>query len=395
MIFVALLFGLSVWAVFHSYLIFPYLLQWMASSKQPNQQVFTKEDELPHVIVMMAVYNEEKVLEKKLRSVLNTEYPQDKVHVYVGSDLSTDNTNAMLAKCDAEYVNLHTRVMEQRTGKIGILNGFYRGLKDSYPEAIIISTDANVMFTPTTIFQLVKNFKDTQVGMVAANIQNIGIQADGISKQEQGYVNRENGIKYNEGLVWGTMMGAFGACYAVRMDCFAEAPSNFRSDDFYITMSILEKGNKAICELEAIAYEDVPNDIQEEFSRKTRISVGNYQNLSVWYHLLWPPYRPLGFSFFSHKLLRWLGPFFIITAYITGAILAVYGNHFYQILFLLQNLLLLMPIADHLLKKVGVHSVLLRYVTYFYYMNLALMLGFFKYIKGGITDAWEPTKRNQ
>ena len=83
--------------------------------------------------------------------------------------------------------------------------------------------------------------------------------------QEKSYIQRENLIKYNEGLLWGTMMGPFGGCYMIRKDLYEAVPADSMVDDFYISMKILEKGFKCRNELKAICYEDVPNEMKIEF----------------------------------------------------------------------------------------------------------------------------------
>ena len=228
---------------------------------------------------------------------------------------------------------------------------------------------------------------------MGANILNTGLKKDGISHQEKSYIQGENYTKYLEGKIWGTMMGAFGACYAVRKGLFAVIPPNFMMEDFYITMHVLSNNKKAINELEAICEEDVSNKMEEEFKRKVRISTGNFQNLGVFWKLMWPPFSGLAFSFFSHKLLRWIGPWLLLSALICAGILGE-ESQFYRTLFGVQVLLAVSPLIDHLLKKQQVHLALLRYISYFYAMNLALLIGFFKYMKGVKTSAWRPTERN-
>ena len=70
---------------------------------------------------------------------------------------------------------------------------------------MIILTDANVYFEKNTITKLVRHFSDEKIGLVGANILNIGIKKDGISMQEKSYIQRENLIKYYEGIVFGTV----------------------------------------------------------------------------------------------------------------------------------------------------------------------------------------------
>jgi cellulose synthase/poly-beta-1,6-N-acetylglucosamine synthase-like glycosyltransferase len=92
-------------------------------------------------------------------------------------------------------------------------------------------------------------------------------------------------------------------------------------EDFYISMSILSQGKKAISEFGAICHEDVSNDITEEFKRKTRISTGNFQNLSVFWTRLFR-FDAVAFCFYSHKVIRWKGPFIILLMFSAAFILS-------------------------------------------------------------------------
>jgi len=56
---------------------------------------------------------------------------------------------------------------------------------------------------------------------------------------------------------------------------------------------------------------------------------------------------------------------------------------------------MLVPIADEILKKMNIHISLLRFISHFYLMNLALLIGFIKYAKGVESNVWKPTQRYQ
>lgn len=393
----AIIFWLSVLAMLHSYLLYPLLLKIISKGKKHNSLVFSGEEELPMVYVLMSAYNEERLVGKKLESVLKSDYPADKLKIEVGSDGSTDRTNEIVTALTKQHPNLRLKIFEDRSGKSHILNSLVQSLNERESGTgakIFIFTDANVFFTPSAIFELVKHFKNPEIALVGANVRNTGLNREGISIQEKSYIERENYIKYLEGLNWGTMMGAFGACYAIKSDFFGFIPKNFLMEDFYITMRVLEKKGKAIAEPNAVCIEDVSDDIFMEFSRKTRISAGNYQNLGVFYKLLFPIFSPLSFSFFSHKILRWTGPFFITAAYLSCLFLARTST-FYFALLIIQSVLLIIPFFDYLLKQGGIHVMVFRFISYFYFMNLALAAGMVRYIKGIKTSTWEPTARNQ
>jgi len=189
-------------------------------------------------------------------------------------------------------------------------------------------------------------------------------------------------------------MGAYGACYSIKSQFFPRIPVNSTVEDFYITMKVLQQHAKCLTDLHACCVEDVSNDASVEFRRKVRISSGNFQNMVHFAGMLWPPFNGIAFAFFSHKVLRWFGPFLILAAFISNALL-LGRNQLYDGLFMLQGILLLVPFIDYLLGKIHLHIVILRFVSHFYNMNLALLTGFFKFIKGTKTNVWQPTERNQ
>jgi cellulose synthase/poly-beta-1,6-N-acetylglucosamine synthase-like glycosyltransferase len=398
----SILFWLSVAAILHSYLLYPLILRMAAMGKKQNEECFSRED-LPQLSILMSAYNEEAVIEAKIESIFSSNYPLDKIHLYIGSDCSDDQTNAMVNAFVKKYpANLHFFPFEERRGKPRVINEIARQAANRYPfqaDHILLITDANVMLLPDTLYELVKHFKNPAIALVDSNIQHPSVarQGEGIGKNEQGYISREVGLKNLEGRAWGAMVGPLGGCYALRSTHFAEVPLGYLVDDFYIAMKAFEKGGKAINEPKAICHEDVSSSIAEEFRRKTRISTGNFTNLATFWRLLLPKYGALAFAFFSHKVLRWLGPFFMMIALITNACLAFLwaGNLFYQILFILQIVGFLgVPLLDYLTKKLGMNLPLLRYITYFIAMNLALLKGFFNYLKGVRNNVWQPTKRN-
>lgn len=391
-----IVFWVSVALVFHSYVLFPVLLKIFAAGKKENDNVYAPSDaNLPELIVIFSAYNEQRVIREKLESVFNTSYPPGKFKLYIGSDNSADDTNKIVEEFSSKYPQLIFFPYTDRNGKSKVLNrlvGEIQHAEPSWANRVFVFTDANVMFTPQTFYELAKHFSEKSLGIVGANILNRGMIKEGISQQENAYIQRENQIKYLEGLNWGAVMGAFGACYAMRAECWTPIPDNYLMEDFYLTMNTLKQGRKAIMELKAVCYEDLPNEAQEEYKRKIRIQAGNFQNLGVYWPMLFR-FDAVAFCFFSHKFLRWMGPVFIIASYAANLFLLTAGR-FYLFTFALQNLLLLSPVIDALLKKAGVHIRLLRFASYFCLMNLALVSGFMMYAKGIRTNAWNPTKRN-
>ncbi len=383
------LFWIPALLIFHSYILYPIILRILTTKEKKKIEFFSLDDNLPSISILMAAHNEESVIAKKIESIFSTSYPVHKIEVIIGSDSSTDRTNDILSEKSILHPQLQYFIFERR-GKANTINE----LLDKSTGEIIISTDANVFFTQTTIFELVKHFKNDQIGLVDSRMRNTGLQSHGISIQESTYINREVLIKNREGRIWGSMMGPFGGCFATRRSCYNKVPSTFFMDDFYICMRVIEQGFKTINSLDADVYEDVSNQSHEEFRRKVRISIGNFQNLYRFKGLLLPPWKGRAFAFISHKAIRWVGPILIIIALVANIALARENNAYLTVLVIFLVSFLLLPL-DFFLKRINIHITFVRFVTHFYGMNLALLVGFYKFIKGVKSNVWQPTQRNQ
>jgi cellulose synthase/poly-beta-1,6-N-acetylglucosamine synthase-like glycosyltransferase len=386
---IKIIFWTSALLIMHTYIVYPLLLLILDRifKKQGN---FMKESYTPEISVLMAVYNEEAVIKKKIESLFSSEYPGGKMEVLVGSDSSDDFTNKILTELEALYPELKVIHFTERIGKPAAINRLSSVAKGD----ILILTDANVFPEKNTIRKLVNNFSDKYVGLVDSRLINTGIKRDGISLPEVAYISIEMKLKNIEGRLWGTMMGPFGGFYAVRKASYEPLSKNILADDFRICMNVISKGEKAISDNDAFVYEDVSNSLREEFSRKVRISAGNFQNLKNFAFLLLKPFTIWSFCFVSHKMLRWLTPFLWLIA-VTTNILLINCSFFFSLLIILQVIFLLLPAFDFLLKKLNVHLIPVRFFTHLIFMNVALFVGFIKYFKGIRSGAWTPTKRYQ
>lgn len=380
-----IIFICSSFLILHTYVFYPLFMILIYRNSNHNQLLFYSDDELPSIAILIAAHNEEKVIEKKILSVFNTNYPSSKLKIFIGSDASTDRTDEIISNLTNTYSNIEFIKFKGRVGKISIINH----LQSLCDESVLILSDANVIFKQNTIFELVKYFKDSNVGLVSANIIKESSNNDGISYQEKKYLNFENKIKASESYAFNFIMGAEGGCYAIRNNLFSKVPSNFIVDDFFITMQVLERKNYALLNNLAICIEDVTSDISSEYRRKVRISSGNFQNLFFFKHLLFD-FSSICFAFWSHKVLRWLTPFFIFICLFSSVFLIPYHKFFIWIS-CIQLLLLLFPLFNYFFKF---NNVFLKFIAHFYLMNFALFEGFIKFIKGIKSSIWEPINRN-
>lgn len=407
MIILQAIFWFSLFLIFYTYILFPLILKLLSPGEKSERQDdealdLPDTDDLPFLSVLIAAFNEEEVIEKKIRSVLKSDYPANKLEILVGSDHSNDHTSEILLNLEKEHKSLTATIFSKRTGKPGVINQL---AKQAQGEILII-TDANVMLDRTSLKHLAASFRKQEVGLVDTRMINTSLKKDGISHQEKFYISREVRIKHHESILWGSMMGPFGGCYAVRKLNYTPVPAHFLVDDFYVNMSVLKQGLLCVSNTRARVYEDVSNDLMEEFRRKKRISAGNFQNLQKFSVLLFSRRPGVAFCFLSHKVIRWVVPLLVLLTLGSSICLGLCFqthpdnpfrllNELYLGFALAQLTFILIPVIDDILRKLGIHVLPLRFISHFVLMNLALLAGFFRFLGGIKSNVWQPTRRNQ
>lgn len=373
-----------------SYVIYPLILKVLSHNQLLTKySFFEKKDSLPSINIVMAIHNEEKVFRQKLDSIFNSEYPFEKLHLIIGLDNCTDGSLEIVRSYQEKFPESIHFLSSERLGKPEMLNLLMR--ENTIASDITILTDANVIFTTNTLYELVKFFKDQRVGLVDSKFV---LSSQIISHdEEKDYLNFEQQLKYYEGLVWGTMQGPFGACYAIRTALYHPIPDKFLVDDFFIGMNVMTQGFDAILNPNALVMEEVHTNWKDEFRRKKRISAGNYQNLHFFSKILLKPFTALSITWFFHKVLRWLLPVFLMPILILNLIGFIFWG--FSIIPSLITLILILGVVSlhYLLQRLNLHSRTIERLSYFIYINLALVQGFIFYIKGIQTNVWKPTQR--
>jgi cellulose synthase/poly-beta-1,6-N-acetylglucosamine synthase-like glycosyltransferase len=377
---------LMVW----TYMLYPALVHALASANDNRRPVSDKHSSpLPSVSVIMSVFNEEKVIGEKVRSLLGSDYPADLIEFVIGSDASDDGTDRIIRDLATSDDRIKYLCHTARRGKSAMLND----LVSMANGEILIITDANVIFAADTVRLIVSCFDDRATGLCDATVTAPASPDRGIVRQENLYSRLETSLRRAEGKAWGAMTGPYGGCYAVRRSLFPVIPENTLADDLYAGLTILKKGYDAYNMPEAMVTEDTHYEVAGQFSRRIRIAAGSFQNL-----FRFGPF-PSGkvsasFAFFSHKVLRWFTPLFLILFFMTTVILSI-KSVFYFCLLAVQLILILLSALDLVLDRYGRKMGHVRYVTQFLLMNAALTAGFAKAIRGIKNGIWEPTKRDR
>jgi cellulose synthase/poly-beta-1,6-N-acetylglucosamine synthase-like glycosyltransferase len=319
--------------------------------------------------------------------MLGSDYPAELLDFVIGSDGSTDGTNALLGTIAATNHRFRCLIRAERRGKAAMLNDL---VSEATGEVLIV-TDANVMFTRGTIIRLAEALSDPAIGLCDATVRHITPENTGIVRQENLYTRFETALKRAEGDLWGSMPGPYGGCYAVRRGLFPILPENTLVDDLFVGLTVLKQNFRSVNSPEAIVSEDTQPGMAAQFRRRVRIAAGSFQNLFRFG--LCPGHRfSACFAFISHKIMRWLTPLFLLLFFMTTVILSD-QSEFYLWLTAFQLIFIFLSALDIVLERSGKRIRIQRFVTQFLLMNAALTAGFVKALIGIETGIWEPTKR--
>jgi biofilm PGA synthesis N-glycosyltransferase PgaC len=258
-----------------------------------------RSTELPAISVVIPVHNGGRFLRRKLESVLNADYPTEKLQVLIMLDGCTDTSEGIAR----EYFDHNVRFISlPRSGKPAALNAAALQATGE----IMVFTDVRQDLHPDALRKLVGPFCEPGIGVVSGEL----ILRTGATQAEADvglYWRYETWIRRQLSLV-DSMFGATGPFYAIRRQLFVPIPNDILLDDMYLPLSVFFKGYRLVVEPEAVAF-DYPMTRQREFGRKVRTLGGNYQLLLRMPRLLTPSNRLL-WHFLSYKagrlMLPWL-----------------------------------------------------------------------------------------
>lgn len=370
------------WVVY-TYAIYPALLLVLSIFRR-KRRVFD-EDHFPTMSLLIAAYNEETVIPEKLENCAALDYPENKLEILIGSDGSEDRTNALVAS----YVHSRLKLFPfpLRRGKAAVVND----LAATATGEILVFSDANSLYRRDALLRMLPHFADQKIGGVCGRLVLLSKAGQIDAEGERFYWDYENYLKYLEGKIK-TVFGANGAIYAIRRNLFRALPAHkVVADDFLIPLQVVRAGYDVVYEKDAIATEAAAENLDAEFRRKVRIGAGNFQGIREILPLLNPLRGFVAFGLWSHKIIRWFVPFFLLAIFASN--LALLGTPFYNICFGLQSVFYGIAFVSWQLDRLGVQLPLLIYPYYFVTVNFALLLGFFKFLTGSQKPAWARTAR--
>ena len=376
---VEVIFWLSVAAVGYAYVGYPLLLTVL--SKIRPKPVHSREW-TPAVSVIIAAYNEERDLAAKLENTLALDYPASQLEVIVTSDCSSDRTDEIAKSFASRGVRLHRQ--PERHGKTAAQNAAVTIARGE----IILFSDATTHYQPDVVRLLTPAFADASVGCVTGRVIYQDVKDTSVGVGTQSYWNYEFFLKQHESNVC-SLIGVCGCMYAVRKSAYVPL-DNDACSDFIIATTMVQQGLRAVYVPEAVCMEEPNRQAKKELAARVRIIAQTFSDL--WRNrAVLNPFRS-GFyavQLWSHKIMRYLVPVFLILVFVTSGLLTP-RSAFYAALFVLQVMFYLAALVSALLEKAGLSVRLLALPQYFVITNLASLIAFVKFVSGQSYTRWEP-----
>jgi cellulose synthase/poly-beta-1,6-N-acetylglucosamine synthase-like glycosyltransferase len=367
-----------------AYGVYPFLIYFFSRlfgrrSVSPSLQ----EANLPRVSLLIAAHNEEVDIQSRIENCLALDYPRNKLEIVIASDGSTDRTNEIVRSFQGQGVKLFA--FAKNRGKATVLNDVVPQLSGE----IIVLSDANTFMAIDSVRCLVSWFSSERVGVVCGRL----ILADPVTGRnvDSLYWKYETFLKKCESRL-GALLGSNGAIYAIRKSLFPFVQPGTLIDDFVIPLEAKRRsGCRIIYDLSAVAVEETPPTILAEFRRRVRIGAGGFQSICTLWPLLSPAHGWIAFTFFCHKILRWACPFLLIGMLITSVFLASSNTNVWALY--MQTVFYALAFVGNAFPNKPKFLRLFRLPTMFATMNIALLFGFFRWLRGGQTGIWTRTRR--
>jgi len=264
-----------------------------------------RDEELPSVTVLITVYNEKDGIEERIKNVLACAYPAERLEILVASDGSTDGTDGCVAAMEDARVKLFRPAV--RRGKTDTQN---QAVARAVGE-LLVFTDAATRFAPLFLREIVQPFSDQSVGGVDGHLLFVSDPGIGLSQSQGRYWRQELQIRTLESDL-GILAVASGACLAVRRKLFRPMLQTV-GEDCLVPLDVVDQGYRMVHATRAVAYDQMDSDSAKEFKTRVRMTLRNWQGTWNYPRLLNPLRHPgIAWGLWSHKVLRWLSPFFLL-----------------------------------------------------------------------------------
>ncbi|MGD0229055.1 MAG: glycosyltransferase family 2 protein [Syntrophorhabdales bacterium] len=367
--------------VFYVYVGYPLLVVLAVRFFRPRP--LPRAAPTPTVSLVVAAYNEERTIGNKIENTLALAYPKDRIEIIVVSDGSTDATDRIVRGFGYDGVRLVRLGFNQ--GKSRAQN---RGVAEAKGEIILFS-DADVELLPDALETIVAPFADEKVGCVIGKIVYTTEGETGVTRGEGLYWRYEVYLRQKESDLGNLAMGS--GLLAIRRDLFEYLDQDV-GDDFVLPMKSAIRGRRVIYEPDAagrtVLYQSHSRDM---FRTRVRIITKDLRGLFSCKAIMNPFAHPLyAWGLISHKLLRWLVPYFLIGIFFAGVELRALA--FYRYMTVAQIIFYYLAVMNLMLGSRGKDIRLLYVASSFCLVNSAAFVGVLRFITGKRSGRWQPIR---
>ena len=366
------------------YFGYPALLRAGAFGK-PRESRHAGLNPLPSVSVIVPAHNEEASIAAKIENLLASGYPPERLEVLIGSDGSSDRTEDIVRRFASQGVGLVS--FPQQHGKSAIQNGLVALASGK----ILVFTDADCTFARGTLTALIDRFADPAVGLVTGRPVFDNPSETGVTHNEGLYLRYETWLRQQES-ARGLLALASGSLFAIRRELWQPLDVTM-GDDFALPLRVVRARFRNVLEPRAIALTHLAqNAAASMFTMKVRIIAKDFRALIANRQLLNPVrYGGISVALWSHKLLRWLVPYFLLT--LVAGNLFLRDSLFFRVALALQAISYALALHGVITKGKSRWAIT-SIPTSFCIVNAAALVGTLHCLTGKTFSRWTPT-RNQ
>ncbi len=385
---IALIFWLASFLVVYPYVVYPLVL--LALSRSARAKTPHPGRPPRKVTLVISAYNEDAVIELKLRNALALDYPADRLEILVVSDASSDRTDEIVQAISLEEPRVRLLRQEQRRGKSAGLNN---AVEQASGEIIVFS-DANAIYDARAIAELTACFDDERVGYVVGAALYRDAEANRAAESEGLYWKLELFLKKLES-DFGSVVGGDGAIYAARRALVRPLREDDISD-FVTPLQIIAQGYRSVFNPKAICYEDAGESFGKEFGRKRRIVNRSWRAYRRYVGLLsWATHGRFRFMLLSHKVIRWFALPLVAVAWLANTALLTVGGVYWLTWVAITASALIALYAGARDRAARPLSRITSALYYFYFVNLAGALGIWDEWRGVRHVTWDHIRKQQ
>ena len=336
---------------------------------------------LPQVTVLIPAYNEAACIAATIQNKLDQDYPATRLQIIVVSDASSDATDSIVASYAACGVELLRQTTRQ--GKAAALNEAVRRARGE----ILVFSDANSAFAPDAVRRLVENFADPRVGYVTGQLHYTHAEQTS-GRGSDAYMRYENWLRRLETRV-DSVIGVNGGVDAMRRSLYADVPAD-QITDFVLPLQVIAAGFRVVFDERARSRERANQEMGSEFRMRVRVALRALRGMVYARGALSFVRSPLpAFCILSHKILRYLGFFFLAGALGLNALLAI-RSHAFAWLLLAQLLLYVFALIGLAPRLPRALRALTALPTYFVMSNAAFAVATLRFARGDTLAVWKP-----